>query len=233
MLGLHSHRASMRRDENENVKGTFVLSVTSSTCSCLISKLLSCYTLIISRISACSCTISWPISWDCEPITIHFHNIADFGHRWFCEKLDERNLPYHLLWHFVKIPIVWREQRNTRWEKWLARWFTKCHLYTSHFSRFANIFSHSRQFADKCIVGFGKMSVKQFRVKRNEDVSTLSRSSCTRVWMCLFVRRYFVSFTSHWKSQRVPSTRVQTGHYRWYFPPKIRGGGKACEMHLL
>ncbi len=29
--------------------------------------------------------------------------------------------------------------------------FTKCHLYTSCFSRFANIFSHSCQFDDKCI----------------------------------------------------------------------------------
>ncbi len=30
-----------------------------------------------------------------------------------------RNLPYHLLWHFVKIPIAWQDWRNTRWEKWL------------------------------------------------------------------------------------------------------------------
>ncbi len=64
-----------------------------------------------------------------------------------------RNLPYCPLWHFVKIPIVWRERWNARWEKWLARWFTKCHLHTSHFSRFANIFPHSRQFDDTCIVG--------------------------------------------------------------------------------
>ncbi len=64
-----------------------------------------------------------------------------------------RNLPYRPLWCFVKIPIVWREWRNARWEKWLARQFTKCHLYTSRFSRFANIFSRSRQFGDKCIAG--------------------------------------------------------------------------------
>ncbi len=30
----------------------------------------------------------------------------------------------------------------------------KCHLYASHFSRFANIFLRSRQFDDKCIAGF-------------------------------------------------------------------------------
>ncbi len=58
------------------------------------------------------------------------------------------------LWRFVKIPITWRERRNARWEKWLARWFTKCHLYTSHFSHFANIFLCSRQFHNKCIAGF-------------------------------------------------------------------------------
>ncbi len=65
-----------------------------------------------------------------------------------------RNLPYRPLWHFVKIPIIWRERRNARWEKWLTRWFTKCHLYTSHFFHFANIFSDSHQFDDKCIAGF-------------------------------------------------------------------------------
>ncbi len=65
-----------------------------------------------------------------------------------------RKLPYRPLWRFVKIPIAWRERRNTQWEKWLASRFTKCHLYTTHFSRFANIFSRSRQFDDKCIAGF-------------------------------------------------------------------------------
>ncbi len=62
-----------------------------------------------------------------------------------------RNLSYHPLWCFVKIPIAWWERQNARWEKWLARRFMKCHLYTSRFSRFANIFSHSRQFDDNCI----------------------------------------------------------------------------------
>ncbi len=42
---------------------------------------------------------------------------------------------------------VWWERRN-------ARWFTKCHLYTYRFFHFANIFSRSRQFDDKCIAGF-------------------------------------------------------------------------------
>ncbi len=65
-----------------------------------------------------------------------------------------RNLPCHPLWCFMKTPITSWEWRNARWEKWLARRFTKCHLYTYRFSRFANIFSHSRQFDDKCIAGF-------------------------------------------------------------------------------
>ncbi len=70
-----------------------------------------------------------------------------------------RNLSYCPLWRFVKIPIAWRERQNTRWEKWLARRFTKCHLYTSRFSHFANIFSCSLQFDDKCIAGFKKLSI--------------------------------------------------------------------------
>ncbi len=36
------------------------------------------YTFIVSRISPCSCTISWTISWDCEPITIHFSQYCQF-----------------------------------------------------------------------------------------------------------------------------------------------------------
>ncbi len=88
------------------------------------------------------------------------HNITDFVHLWFCEKLDG-NLPYHPLWCFVKIPIAWREWRNARWEKWLARQFTKCHLYTSRFSHFANIFSHSRQFDDMCMAGSGSTYTKE------------------------------------------------------------------------
>ncbi len=59
----------------------------------------------------------------------------------------------------MKIPTVWRERRNARWEKWLARWFTKCRLYTYRFSHFANIFSHSRQFDDKCIAGSGPKDI--------------------------------------------------------------------------
>ncbi len=112
------------------------------------------YTLIVSHVLICSCTISW----DCDRITIPSHNFANFVCLWFCEKLDEctNSAP---LKGFVKIPIAWREWRNARWEKWFAKWFTKCHLYISHFSRFTNIFSHSRQFDDKCIAGFKRLKM--------------------------------------------------------------------------
>ncbi len=36
------------------------------------------YTLIVSRVSACSCIISWTILWDCEQITIHFSQYYRF-----------------------------------------------------------------------------------------------------------------------------------------------------------
>ncbi len=107
------------------------------------------YTLIVSHVSTCLYTISW----DCHQSLYTSHNIADFVHLWFCEKLDEK-LSLFSLWHFVKIPTVGRERRNARWEKWLVRWFTKCYPYTYRFSYFANIFSRSRQFDDKCIAGF-------------------------------------------------------------------------------
>ncbi len=74
------------------------------------------------------------------------HNIADFVQLWFCEKLNEKLA-------VVKIPIAWQERWNAIWEKWLARWFTKCHLHTSRFSRFTNIFSRSQQFENKYITG--------------------------------------------------------------------------------
>ncbi len=55
------------------------------------------YTLIVSRISTCSCTISW----DCEPITIHFSQ-----YRRFCLSLILRETFPTPLWHFVKILSV-------------------------------------------------------------------------------------------------------------------------------
>ncbi len=54
-------------------------------------------------------------------------NIADFVHLWSARNLM-RNLSYHPLWRFMKISIARQERRNVRWEKWLARRFTKCHL---------------------------------------------------------------------------------------------------------
>ncbi len=67
------------------------------------------------------------------------HNITDFVHFDSARNLT-RNLFYRPLWRFVKIPIIWREWWNARWEKWLARRFTKCRLYTSCFSRFPTVF---------------------------------------------------------------------------------------------
>ncbi len=81
------------------------------------------------------------------------HNIADFSHLWFCEKLDEKLV--------LSSSLTFRENTNhlarmayARWEKWLVRRITKCHLYTSRFSRLANIFWHFRHFDIKCIAGF-------------------------------------------------------------------------------
>ncbi len=98
------------------------------------------------------------------------HNITDFVHLWFCEELDEK-LSLSPLWRFVKIQTVWRERQNARWEKWLARWFTKCHLYTYRFSHFANIFSHSRQFDDKCIAGL-RMTDNFSRITKSKSLTT-------------------------------------------------------------
>ncbi len=48
------------------------------TSSLLLFNCKAGYTLIVPRISACSCTISWTILWDCEPITIHFSQYRRF-----------------------------------------------------------------------------------------------------------------------------------------------------------
>ncbi len=52
----------------------------------------------------------WTISWDCEPITIHFSQYRDFGYLWFCEKLDEKLA--------LLSSLTFRERRNAKWEKW-------------------------------------------------------------------------------------------------------------------
>ncbi len=115
------------------------------------------------------------------------HNITDFIHLWFCEKLDEK-LSLSPLWRFVKIPTVWRERRNARWEKWLARWFTKCHLYTYHLSHFANIFSCSHQFNDKCIAGFTTSKKRiAWEVICNERKTHCSHWANHDKYVCVFL----------------------------------------------
>ncbi len=81
------------------------------------------------------------------------HNITDFVHLWFCEKLDEKLVLLSSLTFRENTDCLARTAKrgNVRWEEWLMRPFRKCHLYTS---RFANIFSRYHQFDDKCIAGF-------------------------------------------------------------------------------
>ncbi len=102
------------------------------------------------------------------------HNIADFVHFWFCEKLDEK-FSLSPLWRFVKIATVWRERRNARWEKWLAKWFTKCHLYTYRFSHFTIIFSHSCQFDDKCTRGVSKVRSQCPKISEENELKNSNK----------------------------------------------------------
>ncbi len=85
------------------------------------------------------------------------HNITNIVHLWFCEKLDKKLAVSSSLKFRENIDHLARTAKREM-RKWLMRWFTKCHLYTSHF---ANIFSHSRQFNDVCIAGlkvFGELA---------------------------------------------------------------------------
>ncbi len=57
MPGLHSRRDSMRRNENESVKRTFVLSVTFSTCFYLVWKLSERCRKSVPNQRKCECFI--------------------------------------------------------------------------------------------------------------------------------------------------------------------------------
>ncbi len=61
----------------------------------------------------------------------------------------------------------------------------------------------------------GNMSVNQSRVKGNKNVSNVL--PCYRRFshksMNVYIRAYFVSFTSRQKSRRVPETRMWNRHY--------------------
>ncbi len=106
-----------------------------------------------------------------------------------------RNLLYRSLWCFVKIPIAWREWRNARWEKWLASRFMKCNLYTSHFSHFANIFSRSCQFDNKCIADFRENVVQSVLVR----ILVVSLSECDHVWSRVWLRWCEREYRYVWK----------------------------------
>ncbi len=61
------------------------------------------YTLIISHILTCLCTISWTISWDCEPITIHFSQYCRFHSSlilWETWRETCRIVLFDVLWKF-------------------------------------------------------------------------------------------------------------------------------------
>ncbi len=77
------------------------------------------------------------------------HNITDFVRLWFCEKLAVSSS----LTFCENTDRLARTAKH-KMRKVMARQFTKCHVYTSRFSHFANIFSHSRQFDDKSVAGF-------------------------------------------------------------------------------
>ncbi len=61
-------------------------------------------TLIISRVSTCSCTISWTILWDCEPIAIHFSQYHQF-----CSSLILRETWWETC-HIALFDILWKYQ---------------------------------------------------------------------------------------------------------------------------
>ncbi len=56
----------------------------------------------------------------------------------------------------------------------------------------------------------GDMSVNQSRVKGNENVSNVlpRYQQFSHESVIVYIRAYFVSFTSHQKSRRVPETRM-------------------------
>ncbi len=141
------------------------------------------------------------------------HNITDFVHLWFCEELDEKLVLLSSL-TFLKIPIAWRERWNARWEKWLTRRFTKCHLYTSRFSRFAHIFLRSRQFDDKCIAGFMVSTSRTFLCNSQWQERVIW--SCKKLWYCIYLptdpncehnTSHFISRNSHHRECFLASPR--------------------------
>ncbi len=101
-----------------------------------------------------------------------------------------RNWPYYPLWRFMKIPFTWRERQNVRWKKWLARRFTKCYLYTSRFSHFANIFSRSHQFDDKCISSSGSNLSRNFY----QPATRCDKQLVSECGQCSVVFQYIITY---------------------------------------
>ncbi len=94
------------------------------------------YTLIISLVSTCLCTISWTMSWDCEPITIHFSQYLRFRSSLILRETWWETCP------IVLFDILWKywssgENSETRDEKndWRdGLWNAICTLLISFFS---------------------------------------------------------------------------------------------------
>ncbi len=75
------------------------------------------YTLIVSRISTCLCTISWTISWDCEPITIHFSQYRRFRSSLILRETWQETFPISYLANYtliVKLTRMWKNVGEMR-----------------------------------------------------------------------------------------------------------------------
>ncbi len=135
------------------------------------------YTLIISRVSTCSCTILWTTLWDCEPITIDFSQYHRFHSSLILRETWRETFPIFSLTFRENTDCLAR-MAKCEMRKIIGKMVYECLLYTYRFSHFANIFLRSRQFYDKCMAKeeMGKVSITFLTESKMNEIGDIVRS---------------------------------------------------------
>ncbi len=144
------------------------------------------YTLIVSRVLIRSCPISWTISWDCEPITIHLSQYHRFHSSLILRETWRETFPVSSLAGYTL--IISRVLTCSYTISWTISW--DCEPVTIHFSqyhRFCSSLILQETWWETCRIVFFDILWKYrspgVKKKRTTDYVIKNFTDCGRDWL--------------------------------------------------
>ncbi len=140
--------------------------------------------------------------------------------KFFWGKASRNKFFENLTTCFLPVTSQLRYKWPRLWKKAIMSGFHSCRdsIDKSECEGYIRLIFHTLDLFSSRLKALGYMSVKQSRGKGNENVSNVlphyrwfSHKSAN-----VYINVYFVSFTSHQMSRRVPETRMETRHNAWF-----------------